>query len=756
MAFVIPPEIQTTITQAVTWLWGKYGQPLAEKAAKRTVDEVKWKFGIEKYYTSLFERVGFVRILGRKDSEPLENIFTHVNVLDKLSAEQRYGVHKLMAEFSPRDFERLERVTCIPGDDAVLKFPKLFILGKPGAGKTTFLQHTALRAIKHEIKRVPLFVTLKELSDSGMEIVPFMTHQLSVHRFPKPEQFLARLLEKGDGLVLFDGLDEVNLADNKRAEMIRQINDFVYRYSDCPTLMTCRVAATDYSFTQFEYVEMADFDAVQMGEYIDLWFVGDAEKRKICRRALLEDEANKAVRELAQVPLLLALLCLVFEERNEIPPERHEIYEEAMRALLSKWDASRNISRDTVYQQLTLGRKQKMLAMIAAKTFEKGDYFLKEREVVRLLGEYLQGVPGLEEPDAEKVLQTLEAQHGIFVERALGIHSFSHLTLQEYFTARYIVDNEHRGAVTRLMQHVGDDRWREVFLLVAGMLEDATEFGEQYMAAAHKLIGEDTQLIHFIECGVEKGAVAQAGYKIAASRAFFHYRTRALALDDVNLKLADLTLGYLDEWKTVLKNLDDFDATPNNPEALAHALSIFDRARSLARALARTLDHFLDNDIILHDYSHTLEGIVSVDEGTLGATLDTHTLNASLILLIYARNFDRYSVLKIAERRQLSEMAGTLRTMMLPEIGQEHDVQLAYAKNLAAILEKYQDQWDPYHLMAVTEDEALLWKDISKKQVVMWTFYLEANLLLARCLQVAYVPNRQALEDKILLPPESW
>ncbi|VAW43517.1 hypothetical protein MNBD_CHLOROFLEXI01-2020 [hydrothermal vent metagenome] len=219
----------------------------------------------------MYERVGFVRILGRMDSEPLENVFTHVNVLDKLSAEQRYNIRKLMAESNPRDFGRLERVKRIPGDDAVLKFPKLFILGKPGAGKTTFLKHTALRAIKHEIKKVPLFVALRELSDSGMEIVEFMTHQLLVHRFPEPEQFLVRLLEKGDALILFDGLDEVNLADSRRGEMIRQLNEFVFRYSNCPMLMTCRVAATNYSFTQFEYVEMADFDMVQMGDYIDLW-----------------------------------------------------------------------------------------------------------------------------------------------------------------------------------------------------------------------------------------------------------------------------------------------------------------------------------------------------------------------------------------------------------------------------------------------------------------------------------------------------
>ncbi len=255
----------------------------------------------------------------------------------------------------------------ISGDEAIADFNKIYILGKPGAGKTTFLKHTALRAINRELDGVPVFVTLKELSDSGMEIVPFMVHQFKVHRLPEPELFVERLLKSGKALVLFDGLDEVNLADNKRADLIRALNDFVYQYSDCMILITCRVAATDYSFTQFEYVEMADFDVEQMGCYIDQWFSYDDDRRQKCRHALLENDENKAVRELAQTPLLLALLCLVYEERGEFPPNRDEIYDEATRALLVKWDSSRNILRDGVYKQLSLKHKQKMLATIAAE-----------------------------------------------------------------------------------------------------------------------------------------------------------------------------------------------------------------------------------------------------------------------------------------------------------------------------------------------------------------------------------------------------
>ncbi len=74
--------------------------------------------------------------------------------------------------------------------------------------------------------------------------------------------------------------------------------------------------------------------------------------------------------------------------------------------------------------------------------------FCRRRRWWTWLDAYLKGVPGLEEPDGEVVLKAMEAQHGIFVERARRIHSFSHLTLQEYFAARYIVDNEQRGTMT--------------------------------------------------------------------------------------------------------------------------------------------------------------------------------------------------------------------------------------------------------------------------------------------------------------------
>ncbi|MFN2192640.1 MAG: hypothetical protein ACK2UG_09885 [Candidatus Promineifilaceae bacterium] len=53
--------------------------------------------------------------------------------------------------------------------------------------------------------------------------------QINVHHFPNPQLFVTRLLQDGRAIVLFDGLDEVNLAGDKRSHMISMLNNFVYQ-----------------------------------------------------------------------------------------------------------------------------------------------------------------------------------------------------------------------------------------------------------------------------------------------------------------------------------------------------------------------------------------------------------------------------------------------------------------------------------------------------------------------------------------------
>jgi predicted NACHT family NTPase len=68
----------------------------------------------------------------------------------------------------------------------------------------------------------------------------------------------------------------------------------------------------------------------------------------------LKKPEHKGLRELATTPILLNLLCLNFDETLTFPIRKSEIYQEAIDALLKKWDSSRNIRRDEIYHGLSI------------------------------------------------------------------------------------------------------------------------------------------------------------------------------------------------------------------------------------------------------------------------------------------------------------------------------------------------------------------------------------------------------------------
>lgn len=453
-------------------------EPIAMKDA-RSWDvpfETAWRNSLTRYHESLYEQISAVRILGRRQAESLEKVFTDVYVLGEPTDERRYDIATLVQDYHPRTGRRAGGEKRMSGSDVLASYQRVFILGKPGAGKTTFLKHTALRAIHREIRLVPVFISLRELSDAGQDIFEFVHAQFERHGDPEMSQLLEQLLDDGRLLLLFDGLDEINQEGGQRNKIIALLEDFFRQYGACQVIVTCRVAAAEHHFEQLTYVEMAAFNARQIARYIDRWFAHAKEKRKGCKEAILEDPENIAIRELAAEPLLLSLFCLVYDGRGSLPSNRADLYDEATDALLVTWDEQRGIKRDTTYGRLSLKQKQALLAYVASETFEGDEYFVPERRLVRLIDAFLERLPDVQAHDGKATLRGIEAQHGILVEQARQVHSFSHLTLQEYYMARHIVDRADTATLRDLMPHMSDDSWREVFLLVAGMLDQPADF----------------------------------------------------------------------------------------------------------------------------------------------------------------------------------------------------------------------------------------------------------------------------------------
>ena len=418
------------------------------------------KAALDRYYDQIIKQYGWIRIFGQTTPKPLREVFTDVYVLDKPTAMRRFDPKALRGHLWNEDrsvpFRYEER---LPAEQLLGRGSKFFILGKPGAGKTTLLKHLAVREAQRgkwgsHLGKIPIFVPLKQFAESGKPLFDFIVEQFAVCHFQDAGPFVERLLKAGKALVLFDGLDEVTrdveARSDRRGQVTEQIEQFARQYDGCHIVVTCRIAATEYMLDPaFLYLELADFAPDQVEAFVRNWFWDPEEPDRsvgLAKRMLTEwaKPEHEGLRDLGRSPLLLTLLCLNYVEALRFPVRRVEIYQEALGALLKKWDASRQIQRTSLYRTLSLGRKQQMFSHIAYDNFLHDEILFAQADLEGQLKAYLAHLP--EAPaaidiDTEAVLREIVEQHGILAEQARRLFSFAHLAFQEYYVAQYLVEN---------------------------------------------------------------------------------------------------------------------------------------------------------------------------------------------------------------------------------------------------------------------------------------------------------------------------
>jgi predicted NACHT family NTPase len=529
----IPPELQPLHeSESLSSELSKAPETVLEKAKQETsltlheidnlVQEVRTKV------RDLIQmQCGAMRVLGMSQPIGLNDIYTHVNILENITSRRRVKIADLLQEGTPENFERFglggvtERVS---GIEAVKRYPKLMVLGKPGIGKTTFLKKVAIQCNVGNFltDRVPIFITLKSFTENTHQpgLLRYISQQFSSCKVIATQ--VADIFKYGRALVLLDGLDEVRHEDSRR--ILKAIRDLSGQFSNNHFVISCRMAAREYIFEDFVEVEIADFDDEQIFTFATNWFRGEAIKAESFIKCLQEDNR---IKELATNPLLLTLLCLVFQQLGQFPANRAELYHEGLTVLLQKWDAQRAIQRDKIYRDLPLKQKEDLLDQIALTTFERGNYFFRQKDLEQYIANYIhlldnaKTAPEALQIDSQVVVKSIEAQHGVLIERAKSIYSFSHITFHEYFVSRAIVSRSEQLDLENLVSHVTELRWREIFLLVAGMLPKADHLLLLMKQQTDRLVATDKKLQQFLMWVREKSSSVEVPYKPAAIRVFY-------------------------------------------------------------------------------------------------------------------------------------------------------------------------------------------------------------------------------------------
>ncbi len=743
---------------------GVPGDPGRQADMARPAQRAIFDVGLERYDLQIIKQYGEIRIFGQITPKSLKEIFTEVYVLDQPTALRRFAPETVREHLWNKDRGKPRRAEeRLPAEDVLSRTPagKFFILGRPGAGKTTFLKRLAVREAQHGVwgpclGKTPIFVSLKQYVETKKPLLDYIVNQFLVCQFPDAALTVEQLLHSGQALVLFDGLDEVTksatAADDPRGQVTEEIERFARQYDDCHVVVTCRIAATEYTFPPlFVYLEMADFAPEQVDDFVRGWFWNPKApdgSAALAEKMLAEwrQPEHVGIRDLGRNPLLLTLLCLNYAETLRFASRRAEIYDEALQALLKKWDVSRQIQRASAYKSLSVGRKQQMFARIAYDGFFQNEILFGQKDLEAQLVAYLARVPGMPESidiDGNLVLREIIEQHGLFLEQSRGLFSFAHLTFQEYYAAKYIAENASSDVIDALLARMTDDKWRQVFTLTAEMLPDATQFLTAFQVVLQRLAASRSQLAGWLLWIDEQAGMSQAGYSRPATRLFY-----ASACIFNSVRVDDFSNFCIGDFSDFCRAMDS---------------SVF--ANAFGRLIERSVD--LANAFAAFDYASPLYGDLGRDCALANALARLHRRDSYFALAVararagISKNISdsafvfapvRKRILELCQQQGRTVLCAAVSALEVPATEASDEAWRSYASRLAQVIEAQGDLARYRHLeaeVASAKEQGKQWM-LDHEDVETLTAYANASRLFYDCLQVAPVVDQCGFEERFL------
>ncbi len=685
----------------------------------------------KQYILNYQKRYNRLRVLGMPQPVNLDDIYTEVQCLQPGDIRNFESITALEENYRHNGSRRLtnEKSARENGITIANQYTHLMILGQPGAGKSTFLRKIGLEALKGESGKIqgefiPVLLELKQFTTNKVDIYNIIEEEFRSCQLPLVKEFTNQLLRQGKLLLLLDGLDEV---PNKNFELvIDKIQDFVQQYKQNKFIISCRTAAYRQKFNNFKEFIIADFNDQQIQQFIKNWFYSEVDKQlgtdQKCWNKINSEEATK---ELARTPLLLTFLCLEYDESQDLPKNRATLYGNALYILLRKWAAEKRLPKEAIYNQMGIDLEKIMLAEIAYHNFAADKLFFSQQEVLNQIQKFLSGNDNARKDlDLGKILDAITIEQGILVERARDVYSFSHLTLQEYLTAQYIDD--HRLVEKLVTEHLIDQRWKEVFLLVAGVMRGGADDLLLLMEKKAQSYINTRKLKALLKWAEQVTVGSQSDYKPVGKRAVAIAYANANAIANANANAVAIAIVNANAIAIVNANANAIAYANANAIAYANA-----NANAIAYAI-----------IYANTYAYAITNAITYDITNANpyaiAIANTNAITASIEYIQEVKKSKIYN-----HKLNLTALLTKLTTIQatIPDSSQPAKVHRDFAKSLITILLK------SFNLTPKMVN-------LSQEEITALNNFLYANYLIIQCKEAAVRVSPktwEAIEGRMLL-----
>jgi formylglycine-generating enzyme required for sulfatase activity len=451
---------------------------------------------------------------GKAQSLPIQDLYISLTTTPAEEPDR-----KRVAAGSPVAFEgRGQRVHL----EQALANRRLVIVGDPGSGKTTFLRRLAflmcgalLRAPAADADRdlppadkpFPMLIPVARLykhieRNAGLIAVDapaWIPHCLAAwcaeSSLELDEKFFQAQMEGDASIVLLDSLDEAP-SDKDRRHLAALIKNAANRYRNCRFVVTSRPTAYrgEVVLPGFAQAQIDELEDEAIDTFLKRWcgalFPESARQAETHYAELRGALRVSEIRRMARNPVMLTALGVIHWHEKRLPERRADLYESVL-----NWLARARESRPgrpspersiALLQNLALtiqdhpkGRQVQVPRYWAARSILLGWRDAAEENRAEL---------------AENFLREEEVDSGIVVSRGDDIR-FWHLTFQEYLAARALAARDDRRRQLYSDAKLHQPEWREVVVLLAGVLyHQGIERVDDMMSAVLDRLGNRASL----------------------------------------------------------------------------------------------------------------------------------------------------------------------------------------------------------------------------------------------------------------------